>query len=168
MPRARRHRGPSSCNRPWGSRVSWPAGITRWCRRHRTQSATSRKTAATTPTEIRDASTSRSSSFCLAQNQALLACRPAYIPMPVPIVLTRKAANVPATAPMDHPIHPPIIAPESARTLDMCVGVVGSSGMDWQVGARRRAGWSAAMQRIARRGCPGALEGRLSAPAGYR
>lgn len=83
---------------------------------------------------------SRNRSSLLDQNQALLACRPAYIPMPVPIMLTRKAANVPATAPMDQPIHPPIVAPESARSLDMCVGIVGRGGMDWLVGDRRLIG----------------------------
>ena len=101
------------------------------------------------------------------QNQALLACRPAYIPMPVPIMLTRNAANVPATAPIDQPIHPPIVAPESARSLDMCVGIVGRGDVDW-LGNRSQAGWNAATRRIARRSCPGTFEGRLSAPAGYQ
>ena len=144
------------CERQRGSRTRLPAAkvderSTRWWRRHRTQSANSRETSAKNPTDIRDAATrargaaaasGRSSSSLLDQNQALLACRPAYTPMPVPIVLTRNAANVPATAPMDQPIHPPIIAPESARTLDMCVGVVGSSGMGWLVGASK-SGWLA-------------------------
>src|SRR6185437_1557984 len=45
--------------------------------------------------------------------------RPAYIPRPVPTMLTTNAVIIPTGAPSHQPMAPPTLAPSSVRSLDM-------------------------------------------------
>src|SRR5712691_3036405 len=64
--------------------------------------------------------------------------RPAYIPRPVPSMLTTNAVIIPTGAPSHQPIAPPTLAPSSVRSLDM----LGASRKASEQGEERRS-WTA-------------------------
>src|SRR2546429_3174915 len=65
--------------------------------------------------------------------------RPAYMPTPVPSMLTTNAVIMPMGAPSHQPTAPPTLAPRNVRILDIVYRGSGGSALRARRGTRRRA-----------------------------